>query len=248
MEKYKTIIFDLFDTLINFNRSQLPAADIDGVEVRSTSIAVYRVFQKFYKNVDFNEFYTAFVESYTEFEENKRKEYKEFHNRERFELMINKMNVEKNSHSKGLVEEMVLAHMESIADAMEFPEENRNTLNLLKNKYRLAIISNFDHAPTAYSILDRFDIRSYFERILISIEIGWRKPKADIFLKAFDLLRIKPEEAIFVGDNFEADIIGSKAVGMNVIWINRNKEPFKEGVLKPDHTVSKFTEIEDILV
>lgn len=248
MKKYKAIIFDLFDTIVNFNRHRLPTADIDGVEVKSTSMEVYKVFQKFHKDLDFKDFYVAFIESYTEFEKNKRKNYKEYHNRERFELMISKMNTKTYSHpEKLLVDEMVLVHMKNIANAMEFPKENRDTLNTLRSKYKLAVISNFDHAPTAYGILERFDIRNLFERIFISIEVGWRKPKADIFLSAFNFLEIGPEEAIFVGDNFEADVVGSKAVGMEVVWINKNREPIREGISRPDYVVSKFTEIGDIL-
>lgn len=247
MKKYKAVIFDLFDTLVNFNRSRLPAVDIDGVEIRSTSIEVYKVFQKFHNNVDFKDFYAAFTESYAEFEENKQKDYREFHSRERFELMISKMIRETNCHFEELVDEMVLTHMGKIASAMEFPEENRDTLKTLKSKYRLAIVSNFDHAPTAYRILERFDIKSLFERIFISIEVGWRKPKADIFFSALNSLKIEPEEAIFVGDNFEADVVGSKAVGMDVVWINKNREPLKREISKPEHVVSKFVEIVEIL-
>jgi putative hydrolase of the HAD superfamily len=247
MNNYKVVIFDLFDTLVNFNRSRLPTAYIDGVEVKSTSIEVYKVFQKSHKDVNFKDFYNAFTLSYSEFEENKRKDYKEFHNRERFKLMISKMNIETNSHSEKLAEDMVLVHMEKIAKAMEFPEENRDTLKTLRSKYRLAIISNFDHAATAYSILDSFNIQSYFEKIFISIEIGWRKPKAEMFLNAFNLLKIMPEEAIFVGDNYEADVVGSKTVGMDVIWINKNEEQIREGISKPDYVVSKFAEIGSIL-
>ncbi len=247
MKKYKAVIFDLFDTLINFNRSRLPTADINGVEIKSTSIEVYKVFQKFYKDVDFKDFYTAFTESYVEFEENKRKDYREFHNRERFELMISKMNLQTIYHSTELIDEMVSVHMGKIANAMEFPEENRDTLNTLRNKYRLAIISNFDHAPTAYGILERFDIRDLFERIFISIEVGWRKPKANIFFSALNSLKIMPEEAVFVGDNFEADVVGSKSVGMDVVWINKDREPIREGISKPDYVVSRFADVKNIL-
>lgn len=247
MKEYKAIIFDLFDTIINFNRSWLPATEINGSEVKSTSVAVYKVFQKFYNQVTFNDFYTAFLKSYEEFEETKRKENIELHNEERFKLMLDKLSIKINSDSKKLVEEMVLCHMGKISDAMEFPEENRDTLNTLRKRYRLALISNFDHASTAYSILDRFGIRNFFEKILISIEVGFRKPNADIFLRAFNLLTIKPNEAIFVGDNFEADVVGSKNVGMNVIWINKCNEQIREGISNPDYEVTKFAEISKII-
>ncbi|MER3445707.1 MAG: hypothetical protein C4291_02215 [Candidatus Dadabacteria bacterium] len=247
MKKYKAVVFDLFDTLVNFNRFRLPTTYINGVEIKSTGIEVYKVFQKFYRGIYFKDFYTAFTESYAEFEENKRKDYREFHNRKRFELMISKMNPQAVYHSERLIDEMVLVHMEEIANAMEFPEENRDTLNTLKNKYRLAIISNFDHASTAYGILERFDIRSLFEKVFISIEVGWRKPKADIFFIALNSLKILPEEAIFVGDNFEADIVGSKAVGMDAVWINKDREPLGERISKPDYIVSRFADIKNIL-
>ena len=247
MRTYKVIIFDLFDTIVIFNRSRLPATELNGSQINSTSVAVYKVFKKYYNHVTFDDFYSAFLKSYEEFEEMKRKENLEFHNKERFKLMLDKLNINTNSDSNRFVEEMVLCHMGKIADAMEFPEENRNTLNMLRNRYRLALISNFDHAPTAYKIIDRFGIRNFFEKILISIEVGFRKPKADIFQKAFIHLKIKPNEAIFVGDNFEADVIGSKNVGMDVIWVNKGNEKIRHEITNPDYEVNKFTEITKIL-
>jgi len=244
MKEYKAIIFDLFDTLVNFNRSRLPEVELDGTPVRSTSGATYKIFRRFHDEVDFKSFYDAFVKSYAEFNKIKEKEHREFHTRERFKLMLSKMDIPLDQTSEQLVEDMVSVHMEGIANAVEFPEENRKTLVQIKDKNpRLAIISNFDHAPTAYELLDKFGIKEYFERILISVEIGWRKPKADIFLEAFDLLGINPEDTIFVGDSYEADVVGSKGVGMNVIWINKHYEPIKDGRFKPDYVVSNFSEI-----
>jgi len=247
MRTYKAIIFDLFDTIVNFNRSLLPEAELNGSRINSTSVAVYMVFKNYYEHVTFDDFYSAFLKSYDEFEEMKRKQNLEFHNKERFKLMLDKLNISTNSDSNRFVEEMVLCHMGKIADAMEFPEENRNTLNMLRYKYRLALISNFDHAPTAYKILDKFGIRNFFEKILISIEVGIRKPKADIFLKAFIHLKINPNDAIFVGDNFEADVIGSKNVGMDVIWVNKGNEKIRHEITNPDYEVTKFAEITKIL-
>lgn len=244
MKEYEAIIFDLFDTLINFNRSRLPEVELDGTQTKSTSRAAYKIFCRFYKNVGFKDFYNAFMESYIEFNKIKEKEHREFPSRERFKLMISKMGIALDSRSDGMVDDMVSAHMEGIAGAMEFPEKNRKTLIQLKEKNpRLAIISNFDHAPTAYGLLDKFGIRNYFERILISEEIGWRKPKADIFLEALGLLRVKPEDAIFIGDSYEADVVGSKGVGMDVIWISKSDEPVEKRGLRPDFTVSNFYDL-----
>jgi putative hydrolase of the HAD superfamily len=248
MKEYKAVMLDLFDTVINFNGSNPTVVNANGTALRSTVTDVYEVFEKWYNAVVFEEFYAAFFESFTEFNSLKRVENREFHNRERFKIMLYKMNIELNSQANQMIEEMVSVHMKGLARATEFPDKNRRTLDLLRSKnYRLAIISNFDHAPTAYAILERFGIRSYFEKILISVEIGWRKPKADIFLKALDLLKIRSGDAIFVGDNFEADVVGSQSVGMDVIWLNKKGENIEEGHSGPDYMISDFTEIETIL-
>ncbi|NIP30991.1 MAG: HAD hydrolase-like protein, partial [Candidatus Dadabacteria bacterium] len=61
--------------------------------------------------------------------------------------------------------------------ATTFSDDNRKTLDYLKKlDYKFALISNFDYAPTAYSLLDQYSLTNYFDKIYISIEVGWRKP------------------------------------------------------------------------
>src|SRR3989304_2909689 len=107
MRTYKVIICDLFDTIVNFNRSLLPKAELNGSQINSTSAAVYKLFKKYYEHVTFDDFYSAFLKSYEEFEEMKKKENLEFHNKERFKLMLDKLNIKQKQRSKKLVEEMV---------------------------------------------------------------------------------------------------------------------------------------------
>lgn len=244
MKKYKAVIFDLFDTLIDFNRDSIPEISINGNNLRSTVKGVYEVFCGYYGSIEIENFYNAFIESYNEFQLMKQKEFREFPVEERFKLLLKKLNIGLNSNYYRAVGEMALSHMESLANSMEFPEENREVLNkIYKDNYTMSIISNFDHAPTVYMLLDSFDLRTFFEAIVISIEVSWRKPKADIFLKALNFLKLSSNEAIYIGDNFEADIIGSKNVGMDSIWINKNNETREEPPIKPDYTVSSFSEL-----
>ena len=244
MKKYKAVIFDLFDTLIEFNRGSLPEVSIDGSNLRSTVRVVYEVFCRYYGSIEIENFYVAFIESYNEFQQMKQKEFREFPVEERFKLLLKKLNIGLNSNYHRPVEEMALSHMEGLANSMEFPEENREVLNkIFKDNYRMSIISNFDHAPTAYMLLDKFNIRRLFQAIVISIEVGWRKPKSDIFNRGLNLLNVRSDEAIFVGDNYEADIVGSKNVGMDAMWINRNNETGEGSSIKPNYIVSSFSNL-----
>ena len=53
-------------------------------------------------------------------------------------------------------------------------------------RYRLAVVSNFDYSPTCLAILEREGIADLFETIVISDEVGWRKPKPVIFETALE--------------------------------------------------------------
>jgi putative hydrolase of the HAD superfamily len=248
MKDYKVFAFDLFDTLIDFNRSRLPEFSIDGEKHNSTFVEVYKVFEKYYKGYDRDKFHDSFVESHEKFQQLKCIDNKEFYNGERFRILMSSLGIELSSEIDPVIDEMVKAHMKSLSSTMEFPEENRDVLDLIFDKNdRMAIISNFDYAPAAYMLLNKFDIRKYFERVVISVEVGWRKPRPEIFFRALGLLDIDPGDALYVGDNYYADVVGAKSVGIDVIWINRNGEKIYDQKYHPNHIVSKLTEIIDLI-
>lgn len=248
MKKYSAIIFDLFDTIVNFNFNHLPTIELRGFRSRTTSIEVYEVFKNYYPEITFAEFYKPFMDSYHEFQELKLKEYREFPNSRRFEIMLGKMPLDRIENETELKNEMVLAHMNALSSCVEFPDENRRILEHVRREgYRMAIVSNFDYSPTAYDLIDKFEIRNLFEEIIISGDVGWRKPKDIIFNTAIDNMGIKANETLFIGDNFKADVIGSKSVGMDAVWINRKNEIHTGLGVKPDFTIKKLHELRDFV-
>lgn len=247
MHKHKAILFDLFDTIINFNFRHLPAVEMNGIRSRTTSKEVYSVFRRYYPEISFSRFYPCFVESYHQFQEMKLEEYREFPNRDRFILMFENMKITQNEKTDRLADEMVIAHMDGLSRCIEFPEENKRTLEKVKEKgYLTAIVSNFDYAPAAHALIDKYDIGRFFDQIVISEEVGWRKPKDIIFRRALELLNIEPEDALFVGDNFNADVGGAKAVGIRTVWLNKNHASQEAGPT-PDYTIEKLPQLNEIL-
>lgn len=248
MKVYNTVIFDLFDTIVNFNFNHLPSIDVMGTRSRTTSNEVYSVFREYYPDIGFSEFYPFFIESYRQFQEMKLVEYREYPNRERFILMLRNMNLAPDKNTYGMADEMAAAHMDGLARTVELPKENEKALEYVKGKgYRMAVISNFDYARTAYALIDRFGIRHFFEKIIISEEVGWRKPSPLIFMRAFELLGIKPEEALMVGDNFKADVVGAKGVGMDTVWLENKIHTPYEHYPEADFIIRNFPDIMEIL-
>ena len=92
-------------------------------------------------------------------------------------------------------------------------------------------------------LIDKHNLRPFFETIVISADVGWRKPVDIIFETALNTLNIGPAEALFVGDNYSADVRGSKALGMDAAWINRRCEPEADLNPEPDIIIKRLSEL-----
>lgn len=243
MSKYNTVLFDLFDTLINFEPNLLKELEFNGEILYTTGHDVFNVFKIHYPKVGFKNFYPPFIESYYDFQELKNKEYREYPCRERFRIMLNKLNLQPK---KLILDNLVDVHMKSLSQCMVFPEENKEILEYLKkNGYRLFIISNFDHAKTVYNLLEKFHINPYFQKIFISEEIGWRKPSEKIFNFVIEKTKIDTDRTILIGDDCLADVQGAKNLGIDVIWINRKNASSNNSC--PDYKIKDLKEIKQLL-
>jgi putative hydrolase of the HAD superfamily len=113
-------------------------------------------------------------------------------------------------------------------------------------KYHLGVVSNFAIPECVLSLLHQSKIEHFFEAIIISGAVNKRKPHQDIFKRALDMLNIKADEAVFVGDTIDADIEGAKATGMKAIYIERRTQKPSEK-FKPDRTIKRLSELPLIL-
>jgi HAD superfamily hydrolase (TIGR01549 family) len=102
-----------------------------------------------------------------------------------------------------------------------FPEAVA-VLTALRDRYRLALITNSQgqtqtgmHRVGHYPELARF-----FEAIVVAGEGDVpAKPDPMPFRLCLEQLRIAPDEAVYVGDDWRIDVCGSEAVGMHPVWL-----------------------------
>jgi putative hydrolase of the HAD superfamily len=59
-------------------------------------------------------------------------------------------------------------------------------------------------------------------QVVISSEIGWRKPATQFFEELVRRIERRPEEVIYVGDSFENDYQPAAALGMRACWLRRS--------------------------
>jgi FMN phosphatase YigB (HAD superfamily) len=91
------------------------------------------------------------------------------------------------------------------------------TLAVLKESYVLGLLSN--HVGRwARALLERFALLPSFDVVVISSEIGARKPDLLGYERVCQMLKVAPEKAIYVADE-EEDLIACQAVGMFPIFV-----------------------------
>ena len=94
------------------------------------------------------------------------------------------------------------------------------TLQKLKDDgYKIGLISNT--LPNTRYVLKRFDLEKYFDTIILSPEVGLSKPDKRIYEIAINNLNLKPQELLFIGDEYQADVQGPRSVGIKSFLINR---------------------------
>tara|TARA_R100001369_G_scaffold92445_1_gene137588 strand:+ start:3128 stop:3811 length:684 start_codon:yes stop_codon:yes gene_type:complete len=110
----------------------------------------------------------------------------------------------------------------------ELPVDNHlfdgaiDLLDYLSKKYRLHIITNGFH-EVQHLKLKKSGIYTYFKTVTTSEEVGLKKPNPVIFKTALQKASAKPENSVMIGDSYEADILGAKAIGMQTMYYNYKK-------------------------
>lgn len=102
------------------------------------------------------------------------------------------------------------------------------------------IVSNIDDSDLAAAIAWH---GWRFDRIVTSQQCKSYKPRPEPFLRALDLLSLRPTEVIHVGDSLTSDVLGAAGVGIDSVWVNRGGRGIPEGTRQPTYTVGEVGEI-----
>jgi putative hydrolase of the HAD superfamily len=90
-----------------------------------------------------------------------------------------------------------------------------NILKKLKKNYKLAILSNEGIEWGNYK-LDKSGLKRYFDKIIISSQIGFAKPDLKFYKKSLKLLNIEPKSCVFI-DDLEENINAAEKLGIKSI-------------------------------
>ena len=119
-------------------------------------------------------------------------------------------------------------------------------LKKLYGQYRLGIISNFAIPECVHKLLQTAGIEQFFDVIVVSATMNKRKPASEIFESTLKVMGFSASEVVFVGDTIDADVEGSKAVGMKAVYIERRPQKQSDKFL-PDSIIKNLSELPSAL-
>jgi HAD superfamily hydrolase (TIGR01509 family) len=244
---YRAVLFDLFDTLVWFDRERLPEVSVNGKIIRSTAGRMHEVFRAYAPDVSLAQFVEALQWSWQEAERLRGESHREVAAPERLGLLIGRLGLDASLLPLEAVPLLLSTHMRELSKAVVFPPHHAPLLDRLRRRHRLAVVSNFDYTPTARGILEREGIAHLFEEVVVSDEVGWRKPKPLIFEIALARLGVSASEALYVGDRPDLDVAGAQGVGMHAVWINRDAAALPAGIGPPQFEIRDLEELTRIL-
>jgi HAD superfamily hydrolase (TIGR01509 family) len=79
--------------------------------------------------------------------------------------------------------------------------------------------------------------------VLVSSEIGVRKPSAGAFRRLTNVLGSEPENTLYVGDDPYSDVAGARAAGLQTVWMNWERQEYPPSLAPPGYTVRSFAEL-----
>ena len=240
---FDVILFDLGSTLIYFN------GDFDQILVAGYA-ECYSVLSAAGLHLGREPFLRRFKEQMDEYRRERETEFIEYTTYNILSLTLREFGY--SDVPETLIRQAVDAIYQVTQQYWEVEPDAHATLQeLLREGYRLGLVSNAGDEPDVQTLIDRAGLRPYFEVILVSAELGIRKPNPRIFEQALQFWGVSPRRAAMVGDTLGADILGAYNAGLYSIWITRRADSpgnraHAETII-PDARIATLAELPDLL-
>ena len=116
-------------------------------------------------------------------------------------------------------------------------------INTKESGFKTAIVTTIAYFQFKKAIQP---IRDYFDFIMTGYEAGCDKTNPKMYRKVLEILNVKPQEAVMIGDNVPIDIILPKKLGINAILLNRERKNVE--CLHADAVVNSLNEAVETII
>ncbi|MEM3640663.1 MAG: HAD family hydrolase [Candidatus Bathyarchaeia archaeon] len=234
MSPIKAVIFDFIGTLVK----------VEGYNLEVSKMKLYKAIVDAGFKVSHKNFLDAYTQAHEKYRVVRYQKLVEVTNAVWISEALNNLGF-KTSPEDSRIKTAVNIFFEDYVASLKLRRCAKKTLQKLSENHKLGLISNFTYAPVIYAGIRKVGINHFFDVILVSDAVRWRKPHAKIFETALEKLGVKAEETLYVGDSPEEDIKGAKQLGMKTVFVVSQFYPLKtlvESAQKPDAIAKNLCE------
>lgn len=237
MLKYKYLIFDVDDTLLNFYAAFKSAQTAIAEKLNIPCSKAYMELDekcgwKAWKKSDLDNTNSLDIQ----------KNYHTYYYRyvkNHYLYLLQELQMSAN------VDELVDCYLKTVTASKVLMEENTlQVYETLSKRYCLALATNGVN-PMQTERVSAF--LPFTHKLYISECIGCIKPTEDFFLHIIQDLSCKPEECLMIGDSMTNDIRGASAVGMDTCYYNPRRKELPDDI-EVQYEIHEIGELLDILI
>jgi len=137
-------------------------------------------------------------------------------------------------------------------EAVEALPGATETLEMLRGHgVKLALLSNCTDGAYVRTVVRRLGWEGCFDPLVVSADIGVRKPLPEAFRPVLDRWKLAPEEVAMVGDSLYHDVLGAGRLGLQTIHFTAIENPgdsAHRAAVQAQWTVSSHAELEQLLI
>lgn len=224
---FKTILFDLDDTILDFKKAEAVALSKtlteQGITPTDEVILLYsKINASMWKRLEKGELTRAQVLVM------------------RFEEFFRELDVKADANKTKTLYEQYLSIGHFFVDGAY------EVLEKIHSQYDLYLVSNGTY-KVQEGRLNSSNIKKFFKGVFISEKLGCVKPQREFFSKVFnEIPNVDLEKTIIIGDSLSSDIKGGNNVGIKTCWFNPKKAENNTDCVV-DYEIHKLDEIYDIL-
>lgn len=167
-----------------------------------------------------------------------------------FDQMLKRLDVEPAKMKLFIAAGMIAYHDIKITNIRPFHDVVPTLIELRKLEVKICILTD-GGALKQYEKILRMRLQDFLDEIIISEEVGIRKPNPKLFELPLKRFNIKPAEAIYVGDNYKSDLLPCMELGIHTVLIHRggkyDRESSETKHNPPEYDISDLTKLISII-
>ena len=227
MKKYKTLLFDVDDTLLDFGAAE--------------KLALQLLFEE--QNIPLT---SEVEEQYKKINQGLWRRF-EAGELDRDEVVNTRFSILFNEYGKEmdgiLLEKNYRSYLEQ---GHQLVDGAFVLISELHNDFDLYVVTN-GVSKTQDKRLRDSGLFPLFRNIFVSEDTGYQKPMKEFFDYVFSRIpNFRVEEALIIGDSLSADIKGGELAGMDTCWFNPNMK-YNHTNIKPSYQIHNLEELKQIV-